>query len=48
MEEEQAESCLDLSHLTEEEHSVILQVLERDLELRHRDEGRVRSETTFI
>ncbi|XP_040928872.1 synaptotagmin-like protein 1 [Betta splendens] len=43
MEAERAESPLDLSHLTDEEQSSILQVLERDLELRHRDEGRVRS-----
>ncbi|CAN9503983.1 unnamed protein product [Ophioblennius macclurei] len=34
---------LDLSHLTEEEQSSILQVLQRDLELRRRDEGRVRN-----
>lgn len=33
---------LDLSHLTEEEESSILQVLQRDLELRRCDEGRVR------
>lgn len=38
---------LDLSHLTEEEQSAILQVLQRDLELRRRDEGRVRSEVTI-
>ncbi|XP_070702563.1 synaptotagmin-like protein 1 isoform X2 [Pempheris klunzingeri] len=42
MEEEQVDSSLDLSNLTEEEQSAILQVLQRDLELRHRDEGRVR------
>ncbi|XP_053190078.1 synaptotagmin-like protein 1 [Scomber japonicus] len=41
MEEERVDS-LDLSHLTEEEQSTILQVLQRDLELRQRDEGRVR------
>nr|XP_040043956.1 synaptotagmin-like protein 1 isoform X1 [Gasterosteus aculeatus aculeatus]XP_040043957.1 synaptotagmin-like protein 1 isoform X1 [Gasterosteus aculeatus aculeatus]XP_040043958.1 synaptotagmin-like protein 1 isoform X1 [Gasterosteus aculeatus aculeatus]XP_040043959.1 synaptotagmin-like protein 1 isoform X1 [Gasterosteus aculeatus aculeatus] len=42
MEEKRADSSLDLSHLTEEEQSTILQVLERDLDLRHLDEGRVR------
>ncbi|XP_068584710.1 synaptotagmin-like protein 1 [Cebidichthys violaceus] len=42
MEEEQVDSSLDLSHLTEEEQSTILQVLQRDLDLRHLDEGRVR------
>nr|XP_046274040.1 synaptotagmin-like protein 1 [Scatophagus argus]XP_046274041.1 synaptotagmin-like protein 1 [Scatophagus argus]XP_046274042.1 synaptotagmin-like protein 1 [Scatophagus argus]XP_046274043.1 synaptotagmin-like protein 1 [Scatophagus argus]XP_046274044.1 synaptotagmin-like protein 1 [Scatophagus argus] len=42
MEEQQIDSSLDLSHLTEEEQSTILQVLERDLELRRLDEGRVR------
>ncbi|XP_034401899.1 synaptotagmin-like protein 1 isoform X2 [Cyclopterus lumpus] len=42
MEEERVDSSLDLSHLTEEEHSTILQVLQRDLDLRHLDEGRVR------
>lgn len=46
MEEEQVDS-LDLSHLTEEEQSTILQVLQRDLDLRQRDEGRVRSEVTI-
>lgn len=46
MEGERVESSLDLSHLTEEEQSTILHVLERDLELRHHDEGRVRSEVT--
>ncbi|XP_022054389.2 synaptotagmin-like protein 1 [Acanthochromis polyacanthus] len=40
--EERVDSSLDLSHLTEEEQSSILEVLQRDLELRHRDEGRVR------
>uniref|UniRef100_A0AAQ5ZAL2 Synaptotagmin-like protein 1 n=1 Tax=Amphiprion ocellaris TaxID=80972 RepID=A0AAQ5ZAL2_AMPOC len=40
--EERLDSSLDLSHLTEEEQSSILEVLQRDLELRHRDEGRVR------
>ncbi|XP_037548748.1 synaptotagmin-like protein 1 [Nematolebias whitei] len=39
---EQVDSSLDLSHLTEEEQSSILQVLQRDLELRHRDQGRIR------
>uniref|UniRef100_A0A1A7WMW2 Synaptotagmin-like protein 1 n=1 Tax=Iconisemion striatum TaxID=60296 RepID=A0A1A7WMW2_9TELE len=38
----QVDSSLDLSHLTEEEQSSILQVLQRDLELRHLDEGRIR------
>uniref|UniRef100_A0A3Q0T632 Synaptotagmin-like 1 n=1 Tax=Amphilophus citrinellus TaxID=61819 RepID=A0A3Q0T632_AMPCI len=41
----QGDSSLDLSHLTEEEQTSILQVVQRDLELRRRDEGRVRSET---
>ncbi|XP_034016002.1 synaptotagmin-like protein 1 isoform X2 [Thalassophryne amazonica] len=41
MEAERDES-LDLSHLTDDEQSAILQVLQRDLELRHCDEGRVR------
>lgn len=40
---EHVDSSLDLSHLTEEEQSSILQVLQRDLELRHRDQGRIRS-----
>ena len=44
MEGERVDSSLDLSHLTEQEQSIILQVLQRDLELRRRDEGRVRSE----
>ncbi|XP_056276190.1 synaptotagmin-like protein 1 isoform X2 [Pseudoliparis swirei] len=42
MEEEQVDSSLDFSHLTEAEQSAILQVLQRDLDLRHLDEGRVR------
>lgn len=42
MEEERADSSLDLSHLTDEEQSTILQVLKRDLELRQHDEDRVR------
>uniref|UniRef100_A0A8D3AHM4 Synaptotagmin-like protein 1 n=1 Tax=Scophthalmus maximus TaxID=52904 RepID=A0A8D3AHM4_SCOMX len=42
MEGERVDSSLDLSHLTEQEQSVILQVVQRDLELRRRDEGRVR------
>ncbi|XP_034748502.1 synaptotagmin-like protein 1 [Etheostoma cragini] len=42
MEGELVDSSLDLSHLTEEEQTTILQVLERDLDLRQRDEGRVR------
>lgn len=37
-------SSLDLTHLTEEEQSAILQVLQRDLDLQLVDEGRVRSE----
>lgn len=40
------DSSLDLSHLTEVEQSKILQVLQRDLDLRLLDEGRVRSEVT--
>nr|CAG6013430.1 unnamed protein product [Menidia menidia] len=40
MEGERVDSALDLSHLTEEEQASILEVLQRDLELRHRDEGR--------
>ncbi|KAM9384805.1 synaptotagmin-like protein 1 [Pholidichthys leucotaenia] len=43
MEEGQVDPSLDLSHLTEEEQSSILEVVLRDSELRHRDEGRVRS-----
>lgn len=46
MEGEQADGSLDLSHLTEEEQSAILQVLQRDLDLRRLDEGRVRLEVT--
>lgn len=42
MEEELADSSLDLSHLTEEEQSRILQVIQRDLELQQLDKGRVR------
>uniref|UniRef100_A0A4W6CVU5 Synaptotagmin-like protein 1 n=1 Tax=Lates calcarifer TaxID=8187 RepID=A0A4W6CVU5_LATCA len=42
MEGERVDSVPDLSHLTEQEQSTILQVLQRDLELRRRDEGRVR------
>lgn len=42
MEGELTDSSLDLSHLTDDEQSTILQVLQRDLELRLRDEGRVR------
>ncbi|XP_069551356.1 synaptotagmin-like protein 1 isoform X1 [Brachyistius frenatus] len=42
MEGERVDSSLDLSHLTEDEQSSILQVLQRDLDLRHRDEGRLR------
>nr|XP_057903922.1 synaptotagmin-like protein 2 isoform X1 [Doryrhamphus excisus]XP_057903923.1 synaptotagmin-like protein 2 isoform X1 [Doryrhamphus excisus]XP_057903924.1 synaptotagmin-like protein 2 isoform X1 [Doryrhamphus excisus] len=40
--EVQAQGSLDLSHLTEEEQSSILQVLLRDMDLRRRDEGRIR------
>uniref|UniRef100_A0A3Q3S445 Synaptotagmin-like protein 1 n=1 Tax=Mastacembelus armatus TaxID=205130 RepID=A0A3Q3S445_9TELE len=43
MEAERADSFLDLSQLTEEEQSTILQVLQRDSELRHHDEGRIRN-----
>uniref|UniRef100_A0A3Q0SS31 Synaptotagmin-like protein 1 n=1 Tax=Amphilophus citrinellus TaxID=61819 RepID=A0A3Q0SS31_AMPCI len=43
MEGKQGDSSLDLSHLTEEEQTSILQVVQRDLELRRRDEGRVRT-----
>jgi len=43
MEGERLDSSLDLSHLTEDEQSSILEVLQRDSELRNRDEGRVRS-----
>ncbi|XP_010733093.2 synaptotagmin-like protein 1 [Larimichthys crocea] len=43
MEEKQADSSLDLSHLTEDEQTTILQVLQRDSELRRLDEGRVRN-----
>ncbi|KAF3833816.1 hypothetical protein F7725_025020 [Dissostichus mawsoni] len=42
MEEELVDSSLDLTFLTEEEQSSILQVIQRDLDLRRRDEGRVR------
>ncbi|XP_070840968.1 synaptotagmin-like protein 1 isoform X1 [Chaetodon trifascialis] len=42
MEGEQVDSSLDLSHLTEEEQSAILQVVQRDLELHRLDERRVR------
>ncbi|XP_077405270.1 synaptotagmin-like protein 1 isoform X2 [Vanacampus margaritifer] len=43
MEAESGVGSLDLSHLTEEERDTILQVLQRDLDLRRQDEGRVRS-----
>lgn len=46
MDEEKVDPSLDLSHLTDEEQSTILQVLQRDSELRRLDEGRVRSEVT--
>nr|XP_020462512.1 synaptotagmin-like protein 1 [Monopterus albus] len=42
MEVVQVDSSLDLSQLTEDEQSTILNVLQRDLDLRQRDEGRVR------
>lgn len=42
----EGDSSLDLAHLTEEEQSAILQVLQRDLDLQLTDEGRVRSEVT--
>lgn len=38
-----SDGSLDLSHLTEEEQSSILKVLQRDLDLRRLDEGRVRT-----
>ncbi|XP_029920400.1 synaptotagmin-like protein 1 isoform X2 [Myripristis murdjan] len=37
------DDSLDLTHLTEEEQATILEVLQRDLDLRRRDEGRVRT-----
>ncbi|XP_068188506.1 synaptotagmin-like protein 1 isoform X2 [Antennarius striatus] len=43
MELKQIQPTLDLSYLTEEEQSTILQVLDRDLDLRLLDEGRVRT-----
>ncbi|KAK2830305.1 hypothetical protein Q5P01_018236 [Channa striata] len=43
MEGERVQSSLNLNHLTEEEQSAILQVLERDLQLRNREDGRVRT-----
>lgn len=46
MAKEPADSSLDLNHLTKEEQSAVLQVLQRDLDLRLLDEGRVRSEVT--
>lgn len=42
----EGDSSLDLTHLTDEEQSAILQVLQRDLDLQLVDEGRVRSEVT--
>ncbi|KAK7899152.1 hypothetical protein WMY93_020005 [Mugilogobius chulae] len=41
--ERDSDGSLDLSHLTEDEQTSILKVLQRDLELRHLDEGRLRS-----
>ncbi|KAK0134939.1 Synaptotagmin-like protein 1 [Merluccius polli] len=41
--DQNGEDCLDLGHLTEDEQEAILQVLLRDSELRHREEGRVRT-----
>uniref|UniRef100_A0A3P8WDZ1 Synaptotagmin-like 1 n=1 Tax=Cynoglossus semilaevis TaxID=244447 RepID=A0A3P8WDZ1_CYNSE len=43
MEGDESDASLDLSHLSEQEQTVILRVLERDLELRRLDEGRVSS-----
>ncbi|XP_029369558.1 synaptotagmin-like protein 1 isoform X2 [Echeneis naucrates] len=42
MEGDRADSSLDLSHLTDKEQSIILDVLQRDQELRRSDEGRVK------
>ncbi len=39
----EGEPFLDLCHLTQAEQTVILSVLQRDAELRSKDEGRVRS-----
>ncbi|XP_075995329.1 synaptotagmin-like protein 1 [Genypterus blacodes] len=41
--EGEGDDSLDLSHLSEEEQSIILRVLLRDAELRNRDDGRVRN-----
>lgn len=41
--EGESDGSLDLSHLTEDEQSAILKVLQRDLELKRLDEGRVRN-----
>lgn len=38
----QPEALLDLSFLTEEERSCIARVLQRDWQLRRREEGRIR------
>ncbi|XP_068603455.1 synaptotagmin-like protein 1 [Brachionichthys hirsutus] len=43
MELKQIQPALDLSYLTQEEQGTILQVLDRDLDLRLLDEGRVRA-----
>lgn len=48
MDGERTDSSLDLSHLTDQEQSIILQVLQRDQELRRRDEGRVRWEASVF
>lgn len=42
------EALLDLSHLTEAEQTVILNVLLRDNELRNHDEGRIRCVCVFL
>lgn len=39
----EGEPLLDLCHLTEVEQTVILNVLQRDAELRNKEEGRIRS-----
>lgn len=48
MDGERTDSSLDLSHLTDQEQSIILQVLQRDQDLRRRDEGRVRWEASVF
>lgn len=39
----EGEPLLDLCHLTQVEQTVILNVLQRDAELRNKEEGRIRS-----